>query len=254
METETTNTSDASSAIQPTQQTFDQFFIFDGGDVEIKAIFQGHKVKGKVASQAMVLASPIKTIGYTEVDGFALLILLRLAHLQSTTIPPKIGIDTLFQVSIQCEKYDCSALLHLILPTWLAAEEDEAAKGENGKWLYICWAFGLETLFKEAALRIAKSAQVLQGELLTSGGIKFSEPMPDKATETIMSIRIETVHAILDLVYKKVKKYSDIKSLTTILCKHGRLSCDAINTAALSLAFNRDACGPQSNRLECYSE
>lgn len=59
METDTATTADAPSTVVPTQQTFDQFFTFDGGDVEIKAIFQGLKVTGRVASQAMVLASPV---------------------------------------------------------------------------------------------------------------------------------------------------------------------------------------------------
>ncbi|KAH6696697.1 hypothetical protein BKA61DRAFT_247940 [Leptodontidium sp. MPI-SDFR-AT-0119] len=176
METDTATTADAPSTIVPTQQTFDQFFTFDGSDVEIKAIFQGLKVTGRVASQAMVLASPvwkkfifppwtvhtgadhqIKTIDFTEDDGCALLILLRLAHLQTTIIPLKLGLDTLFQVAIQCEKYDCLLLLHLILSTWIAAEQNEAVKDESGKWLYICWAFGLEKPFEEAALRMANS-------------------------------------------------------------------------------------------------
>lgn len=109
-----------------------------------------------------------------------MLILLRLAHLQTTIIPSKLGLDTLFQVAIQCEKYDCLPLLHLILSTWIAAEQNEAVKDESGKWLYICWAFGLEKPFEEAALRMANSGGVSQGELLTSGGIQLSEPMPDK--------------------------------------------------------------------------
>lgn len=56
----TTNTpSDASSTVETPKQSFDQLFTFDGGDVEITANFQGQKVAGKVAAQAMVLASPV---------------------------------------------------------------------------------------------------------------------------------------------------------------------------------------------------
>ncbi|PVH77245.1 hypothetical protein DL98DRAFT_591492 [Cadophora sp. DSE1049] len=244
-DTSTTNMpSDASNTLEASNQSFDHFFTFDGGDVEITVMIQGERVKGKVASQAMVLASSVwkkfifppweinscsqlKTIDFTD-DACTLLILLRLAHLQSTMVPTTLSLETLFQAAVQTEKYDCVKLVHLILDKWLLAVKDEASKDDCGKWLYICWAFDQEESFNEVALRMTKSLKVMGGVCLTSTGKPLSEPLPDKIIENIMSIRADTVQGILDLVYVEVEKYSRLNCADTILCKSGRMSCDAM--------------------------
>ena len=59
----TTNTpSDAQARSKPPTNLSISFSPFNGGDVKISAIFQGHKVAGKVAAQAMVLASPVSIL------------------------------------------------------------------------------------------------------------------------------------------------------------------------------------------------
>ncbi|KAG4419877.1 hypothetical protein IFR04_007009 [Cadophora malorum] len=151
----TTNTpSDAQARSKPPTNLSISFSPFNGGDVKISAIFQGHKVAGKVAAQAMVLASPArkrflfppwnvdtgdktqaKAVDFTEDDGCALLILLRLAHIQFPHVPSKISPDTLFQVAILCEKYECFDLVDPWLEKWINRAKSTAMADETGTWL-----------------------------------------------------------------------------------------------------------------------
>ncbi|KAH7411479.1 hypothetical protein BKA64DRAFT_639116 [Cadophora sp. MPI-SDFR-AT-0126] len=245
-DTSTTNIpANASDAIEAPKQSFEQFFTFDGGDVEITVTIQGEQIKGKVASQVMALASPVwkkfifppwttdsgsqvKTIDFSDDDACALLILLRTAHGRFKMIPKVLSLETLYQVAIQTEKYDCVELVLPFLDQWLSATNYAAPKDHNGKWLYICWAFGREAPFKYVAEKMTKSVKVVGGECFTSTGDRLSEPLPDKIIENITNIRAGTMQKILDIIYAEVKRYGDLNCANSMLCKSGSKSCDVI--------------------------
>ena len=50
---------DASSTVEAPTQSFEQFFTFDGGNIEISVLVQGEVIQCKVCSHSMVLASPV---------------------------------------------------------------------------------------------------------------------------------------------------------------------------------------------------
>ncbi|XMA18172.1 hypothetical protein WAI453_010963 [Rhynchosporium graminicola] len=169
------------NSVQSTK-SFDGFFTSEGGDVEIRAIFQGHQVNGKVASQVMVLACPFwkkfiyplwttsdsvqpMTIDFTEDDGCALKILLRATHLQSNSVPVTPRVDTLFQLAMLCEKLDCLAVIKPRIDT------------------------------------IASS--------IDGSGIKVWGYMPDKSLDLMKQASKYTIKRVLDVIYNEAKKYSD---------------------------------------------
>ena len=49
---------------------------------------------------------------FTEDDGDALLILFRLAHIRFKDIPDKLPYNTLLQVAVLCDQYDCVNLCY----------------------------------------------------------------------------------------------------------------------------------------------
>jgi len=90
-------------------QTKDDF-IFEYGDLDIKLTLDGNEMMGKVSARALAMASPVwkkfiyppfpqvesdqtadplpvKELDFTEDDPTALLILLRVAHLQFKRVP-----------------------------------------------------------------------------------------------------------------------------------------------------------------------
>ncbi|CZT11282.1 uncharacterized protein RCO7_09959 [Rhynchosporium graminicola] len=185
------------NSVQSTK-SFDGFFTSEGGDVEIRAIFQGHQVNGKVASQVMVLACPFwkkfiyplwttsdsvqpMTIDFTEDDGCALKILLRATHLQSNSVPVTPRVDTLFQL----------AMLY------------------SAKWLYIAWAFGNAGLYMDITLKMAISYSDTIASSIDGSGIKVWGYMPDKSLDLMKQASNYTIKRVLDVIYNEAKKYSD---------------------------------------------
>lgn len=130
-------------------KTATELFTFEGGDILISVTYKGEAITGKVFSGAMVMASPVwkyfifspflqnnntaicdegravpkpafsgphvETLDFSEDDGEALLILLRLAHMQFRLIPSTINTTLFRDVAILCDLYDCGMLLSLPL-------------------------------------------------------------------------------------------------------------------------------------------
>lgn len=108
------------------------------------------------------------------------MILLRLAHLQFPHVPSKVSPDTLFQVAILCEKYECFDLVDPWLEKWINRTKSTAMADETGTWLYISWAFGLKYLFSLVAEKGTKTWCFHDGNVTTASGKKIAEPMPEQ--------------------------------------------------------------------------
>ena len=82
----------------------DNPFLLHGGNVQIRVKHSDQQILGVVVSQAMVLASPVwknfvispglgekvEELDFTDDDGTALLILLRIVHLKFDEIPRRL--------------------------------------------------------------------------------------------------------------------------------------------------------------------
>ncbi|CZT51878.1 uncharacterized protein RSE6_13091 [Rhynchosporium secalis] len=189
------------NSVQSTK-SFDGFFTSEVGDVEIRAIFQGHQVNGKVWKKFIYppwttsdSVQPM-TIDFTEDDGCALKILLRATHLQSNSVPVTPRVGTLFQLAMHCEKLDCLALIKPRMSGWVPATVDS----RFCKWLYIAWAFGDVGLYKDITLKMAMLYSDTIASSIDGSGIKVWGYMPDKSLDLTKQASKCTIKRVLDVV------------------------------------------------------
>lgn len=111
-------------------------------------------------------------IDFTEDDGEALLILLRIAHLEFDKVPTtELPFKTLLGMAALCEKYQCVRVVLPWLGGWLAKEDTESKKPLQEQWLYIAWTFGREKVFAELAAPLILEARTSeQARFLNASG------------------------------------------------------------------------------------
>jgi hypothetical protein len=185
-------------------------FNFDGGDIRISLTSSTTKKKitGLVASQAMVLASPVwkkflfppwetiqpdnshpsttigsgkqKEIDFSHDNSDALLVLLNIAHLCFTKVPnTQLSYQMLYDLAILCDQYDCLALVRPWVDKWVVYAAHEVKQEGREGWLFIAWVFGREKVFDDLAQLLIKRSPISQtGECLRYTGEFLPEPMP----------------------------------------------------------------------------
>lgn len=148
------------------EENIDRPVLLDSGDVRLHFEYSNQSLTLHGSSRALSLASPVwnkilnppfgslvskegnnngkqdKHIDFSEDNGEALLILLRIAHLQFSKVPSTLkSFDTLLALAILCDKYDCVGLIKLWLPPWVGNEGTEFKWDEAGyePWLFIAW-------------------------------------------------------------------------------------------------------------------
>ena len=80
------------------------------------------KVTGEKEKDKSVL--PVEEVDFSDDNGEALLILLRIAHLRFHDTPTTLAYQTLLQVAVLCDQYQCINLVRPWLPQWLADENN----------------------------------------------------------------------------------------------------------------------------------
>ncbi|CAG8974922.1 hypothetical protein HYALB_00006709 [Hymenoscyphus albidus] len=153
-------------------------FSFPDADRTILVTHEGQLVVGQVSSAAMSRASPVWKKFITppfsrlvptsrsetptsefssaesitsEDDSEALLILLKIAHVQFANIPTKLPFDKLLAVAVLVDLYDCVELIMPWVQSWVADEATESMKDGQESWLFIAWVFGREEVFVNLA-------------------------------------------------------------------------------------------------------
>jgi hypothetical protein len=107
------------------------------------------KVTGEKEKDKSVL--PVEEVDFSDDNGEALLILLRIAHLRFHDTPTTLAYQTLLQVAVLCDQYQCINLVRPWLPQWLADEEQSSRKFGQENWMFIAWVFGREKVFEALA-------------------------------------------------------------------------------------------------------
>lgn len=69
-----------------------------------------------------------KQIDFRKDKGEALLLLLRIAHLQFNKVPTNLSLRSIIAITVLCDKYDCTGLVKPWLPLWLSNEEIQFKK------------------------------------------------------------------------------------------------------------------------------
>ncbi|PVH77246.1 hypothetical protein DL98DRAFT_534993 [Cadophora sp. DSE1049] len=139
---------------------------------------------------------PVTEIDFSEDDGAALLILLRIVHYQLPYIPKTVDLMTSYNIAVLCEQYDC---LHMISPwvkRWqkcLKDNEDQPDfRNAMEHKVYIYWALGDIPSFKRLAMRIVCRSG-LDGDVLDSLDIS-REILP----EGLYACRIHTENTVVN--------------------------------------------------------
>jgi hypothetical protein len=125
---------------------------------------------------------PMKEVDFCDDDGEALLLLLRIAHLQYDDIPTTLAYKTLLNVAVLCDRYSCVELVEPWLSEWLSGEEKSSKEAGHENWLFIAWVFGRDKNFSDLAVRMVREARTSDdGKCLILSGVEVSGPMPPKA-------------------------------------------------------------------------
>jgi len=193
----------------PDSQTTPQF---DSADIDIRVTQNDKVVKWKVSSHALVLASPVwkkfvfppwpslpaqdqlvtgtensldsepsaKELDFEEDDNVALLLLLKIAHLQFTDVPAKLSYEELMNVAILCDKYDCVKLVKPWVFKWCQIVEKVATIGtKKHDYMFVAWLFGRQKVFNLLAGRLLYQVKTNESsECLTASGEKLSHLLP----------------------------------------------------------------------------
>lgn len=169
---------------------------------KIKPKIEGCSIQ--VSRRTMALSSPVwramfqaskwaestsKEIALPDDDPEALLLLMRIAHLQFDMVPKTIAKqDTIrtpgslcYRLSLLCDKYDC---VNLVTP-WLRGWLDGWSPQPNFviEDLFICWTFGIKDTFKRLMVDLVLQSRINNdGELVgRDGGRLNSEFTPPGA-------------------------------------------------------------------------
>jgi hypothetical protein len=92
---------------------------------------------------------------FPEDDPDMLLLLLRIAHLDFRNVPPEMDSDQIYELSILCNKYDCTMLVKPWIRSWMEPfrEEQENWSGE-ARFALTAWVFGDTKTYEIMAQRI----------------------------------------------------------------------------------------------------
>ena len=83
-----------------------------------------------------------REIRLAEDDPEALLIILRIAHLQFRQLPTALDFKELLRLAIICDKYDVVGLVRPWLSQWEEPLKPSAFEPGHEEWLFIAWTFG----------------------------------------------------------------------------------------------------------------
>jgi hypothetical protein len=168
-------------------------FTFEDGSTRIIVSYKNNRVVGSVSPHALALASPVwkkfifppfhqtsekessiqgcsmakklkpvEELDFSDDPTEALLILLQISHFQFTTVPSKLPLNTLSDVAILCDQYDCVQLVKPWLFQWLEGEHSDWKQSPTlgrEKWLFIAWVFGRERVLTDLGLVLVREIQ-----------------------------------------------------------------------------------------------
>jgi hypothetical protein len=172
---------------------------FESADIDIRVTQDGKVAKWKVCSYALVLASPVwklfvfppfprlpehekEGLDFQDDDSSALLVLLKIAHLQFTNIPAKRSYEELLNLAILCDKYDCVRLVKPWVSKWCHALEQRIENWDGKEdYLFVAWVFGRKPAFTQLVSRFVLKVKTNEkSECLNHLGEKVSHLMPEQ--------------------------------------------------------------------------
>ncbi|TVY49044.1 hypothetical protein LOCC1_G001344 [Lachnellula occidentalis] len=201
--------------------------------------------------------STSKELDFTEDDGEAFLILLRIAHLHFLKLPVQgLSLDLLLQLATVSDKYDCIYLVKPWISQW-ALDPDIKMK-DLEKLLFVAWAFRPEgEMWSKVPLRVVEMLYVddlgvhqFSGDSSESGRIVALDQMPPGLIERLLSKRQEVMEEIFEIAY------CDLNNIPAVGCEYGGGEDNCVNAryGSLSLGLRYCAVWPPSRDTMDLSE
>lgn len=210
-----------------------------------------------------------KRINLQGDSGEALLILLRVAHCQFSLLPSEIEFETILEMAVLCDRYDCVELVKPWLDSWLVNEQSECYKPGQEGWLFIAWVFGRKKFLQGMAKKLMGEMTFNDdGEGLTSTGETFPALMPPDIMgmlphflskprlesflltqllllESIISIRQATIKELLKVTYD----YFDLFLKEDSVCcqSSSRKACNALMCGSLVIGLHELGLWPRKS-------
>jgi hypothetical protein len=196
-------------------------FSFGSGDTQLLVSSSEGEITASVSSHAMSLASPVwkkfisppwrpsqmnksretsspddgegvrisfppvsdELLDFREDDADALLLLLRIAHLDFISVKKQLSVAELYNLAILCDKYDCVHLIKPWVDEWSLCAARAIRRQVGGellsKFLFIAWSFGRRFDFRtSASVLLMQSGTDKNGQLLDLEGEVIPEDMP----------------------------------------------------------------------------
>lgn len=98
---------------------------------------------------------PPLEISIADDNPEALVVILRILHLQHDSVPVSLSEARLYQVAILCDKYDMRQALRTYLDKWLIPYVETGEVPEQiDKWLFMAYAFALPTIFTSCSKKL----------------------------------------------------------------------------------------------------
>lgn len=140
------------------------------------------EVEGATEPEGTEILADSEALDFTSDPAEALLVLLKIAHLQFVSIPAALSTDELSEVAILCDQYDCAQLVKPWLTGWLANEDTEWKKiegtesGSKEKCLFIAWVFGREQVLRGVSSNLVRENWTSQATRMSL--FKSNCPLP----------------------------------------------------------------------------
>lgn len=155
-----------------------------------------------VSSAVMCLASPIWSKIFSPAGQFleaapcygirevrfggdnakALLLILRIIHLQFREVPEEIRFNDLLNVAVLCDKYDMAEIVNPWIPRWMGQWESSATDVGREGWLFISWTFGMRRMYEKVAKNLVLNLAIGDdGQTPDNDGTALTRRLPPGA-------------------------------------------------------------------------
>ncbi|CZR64662.1 uncharacterized protein PAC_14560 [Phialocephala subalpina] len=160
------------------------------------------------APKPALCAPPVDKLDFREDDGDALLLLLRVAHIQFKHIKSTLSSDLLHGVAELCDIYGCVELIKPWLSTWWDNSNIQFGRGEFAyRWLFAAWVFGFDRVFATTAKAIAWVIDADGNVPYGGAGVQVSlktEKLPPGILDNILEARQNAIEKILETPKSRV--------------------------------------------------
>lgn len=178
-------------------------------------------VKLKASSPS---GEPTEEIDFAEDPAEALLILLNITHFRFTVVPLTLPLDTLSDIAILCDQYDCVHLINPWLSQWLADESMGwrpapsvfGGFSSREKWLFIAWVFGREQVLKDFSSSLVGNLCICDEDCAALQDV--NGPMPPGLVGklnhifNVVTATIFRCQKIVVLIFSRHREYSSSSS------------------------------------------